>query len=220
MITRLKSFVYWNWPIVACVLIMAFASYSATIGTLGQLPTSSGGVFTQDNLDKINSNYTQANTNFTNLNNAVGGGLNGLTITTTTGTLTIANSKTLTASNTLTLAGTDATTVTFPSVSVGVIGSTFADCASTAACPSTVKTTLHVVQGIGLLATGSPSTYAVTTISPAFSSSTSYNCFAQDVTTIATNIGVLSAGYVSGSAVTFTGPNTNTDTFRWTCVGY
>jgi len=98
--------------------------------------------------------------------------------------------------------------------------SSFADCATTAACPSTVRGTLRTVIGIGLLATGSPSTYAVTTISPAFTSATSYLCTAQDATTIATNIGVLTAGYVSGSAVTFTGPNTTTDTFRFICTGY
>jgi len=38
---------------------------------------------------------------------------NGLTVTSSTGTLTIANGKTFTASNSLTLAGTDATTITF-----------------------------------------------------------------------------------------------------------
>ena len=44
---------------------------AATISTLGQLPTSAGGVFTQDNLDKINSNSTIANTNFTNVNSSL-----------------------------------------------------------------------------------------------------------------------------------------------------
>jgi hypothetical protein len=39
--------------------------------------------------------------------------INGLTISTTTGTLTIANGKTLTASNTLTFTGTDASSVAF-----------------------------------------------------------------------------------------------------------
>ena len=39
--------------------------------------------------------------------------INGLTISTTTGTLSIANGKTLTASNTLTLTGTDTSTVAF-----------------------------------------------------------------------------------------------------------
>src|ERR1022692_3284449 len=43
--------------------------------------------------------------------------VNGNTITTGTGTLTLAASKTLTASNTLTLAGTDSTTMTFPTTS-------------------------------------------------------------------------------------------------------
>lgn len=98
--------------------------------------------------------------------------------------------------------------------------STFIDCATTAACPSTAQTAIRTVIGRGTLATGSPSTYAVTTISPAFTSTTSYVCIAQDSVTIATNIGVLVAGYVSGSAVTFTGPNTNTDTFRFTCTGF
>lgn len=46
--------------------------------------------------------------------------INGNTITTGTGTLTLAASKTLTANNTLTLAGTDGTTMTFPSTSATV----------------------------------------------------------------------------------------------------
>lgn len=44
----------------------------------------------------------------------------GLTITTTTGTLTIAAGKTLTANNSITLAGTDSTTMTFPAVSADI----------------------------------------------------------------------------------------------------
>src|SRR5579863_773899 len=56
------------------------------------------------------------------------------------------------------------------------------DCATTAACPSTPRALMHLVQGIGLLATGSPSTYAVTTLSPAFTGATTYSCYAQDVT--------------------------------------
>jgi hypothetical protein len=46
--------------------------------------------------------------------------LNGNTITTGTGVLTLAAGKTLTASNTLTLAGTDATTQTFPATSATI----------------------------------------------------------------------------------------------------
>jgi hypothetical protein len=107
-------------------------------------------------------------------------------------------------------------------ISGGVGGSVTAQsCGSTATCgASNISATLKVVVGIGQLVSSSPSTFQVTAMSPAFTSTTSYTCVAQDVTTIANNIGVLTAGYVSGSAVTFTGPNTNTDTFRYTCVGY
>ncbi|HEX4501066.1 MAG TPA: hypothetical protein VH187_07895 [Scandinavium sp.] len=47
--------------------------------------------------------------------------INGLGITASTGTLTIANLKTLTANNSLTLAGTDSTTMTFPGTSDTVV---------------------------------------------------------------------------------------------------
>jgi len=48
--------------------------------------------------------------------------VNGLTISSSTGTLTITNGKTLSVSNTLTLAGTDSTTMTFPATSTTVAG--------------------------------------------------------------------------------------------------
>jgi hypothetical protein len=48
------------------------------------------------------------------------GKYNGLTVSTTTGTLTIANGKTATVNNTITLAGTDSTTMTFPSTNATV----------------------------------------------------------------------------------------------------
>lgn len=46
--------------------------------------------------------------------------INGLTITTSTGTLTITNGKTISFSQTLTFAGTDGTTMTFPTTSASV----------------------------------------------------------------------------------------------------
>ena len=46
--------------------------------------------------------------------------INGLIITTSTGTFTLTNAKTLSVSNTLTLAGTDSTTMTFPSTSATI----------------------------------------------------------------------------------------------------
>lgn len=183
-------------------LAATFAIYSATITTMPALPDYAG-TFTLGNLNQTNANWVIANTNFTNLNTVFGVATG---TPTGTGALVLANTPTLI---TPVLGAATITSLTGLAV----------DCVTTAACPSTARA-MRYVQGIGLLATGSPSTYAVTTISPAFTSSTSFNCYAQDVTTIATNIGVLTAGYVSGSAVTFTGPNTNTDTFRFYCAGY
>lgn len=53
--------------------------------------------------------------------------VNGNAITTGTGTLTLAASKTATVNNTLTLAGTDGTTMTFPSTSATVSGLAIAE---------------------------------------------------------------------------------------------
>ncbi len=214
------------WLVIPALIVFAVPAYSVTILSVAGSNGSqvNGGSLSQATLNNI---YTDLAT----INAALGG----------SGIITVAAGKTFTVSNTLTLAGTDGTVMTFPTTSATIArtdaANTFTgvqtmtapsisaptgivvDCASTAACPSTARG-LRMVQGIGLLATGSPSTYAVTTISPAFTGSTTYNCYAQDVTTIANNIGVLAAGYVSGSAVTFTGPNTNTDTFRFYCIGY
>jgi hypothetical protein len=128
---------------------------------------------------------------------------------------------TASTATTLTFAQSAARTVTFPDASITVSGAQAQACGSTATCGATsIGATLKIVQGSGTLVTGSPSTFAVTAMSPAFTSASTYTCVAQDTATIATNIGVLTAGYVSGSAVTFTGPNSNTDTFRYTCTGY
>ncbi len=175
---------------------------AATITNLSSLPDGAG-VFTQANHDQVNTNVTSANTDFANVNTQLN-----------TATTNISSASGAIATNTAGIASASG------AIAGMIPASTFADCATTAACPSTAQTAIHVVEGRGTLATGSPSTDAITTISPAFSSSTSYACYAQDTTTIANNVGVLTAGYVSGSAVTFTGPNTNTDTFRFTCVGY
>lgn len=103
---------------------------------------------------------------------------------------------------------------------LGIATVSLTDCTTATPCTNTAATVERQVIVRGTLVTGTPSTFALTGISPAFTSATSYNCVAQDTTTIANNIGVLTAGYVSGSAVTFTGPNTNTDTFRGVCTGF
>ena len=65
---------------------------------------------------------------------------NGLTVTSSTGTLTITNAKTLSVSNSLTLAGTDGTTMTFPSTSATIArtdaGQTFTGVQTFASAPT------------------------------------------------------------------------------------
>jgi hypothetical protein len=107
----------------------------------------------------------------------------------------------------------------FTTLQANVISNLAYVCGATTTCTATPSASIHIFVGSGTLATGSPSTFALTGMSPAFTGTTTYTCNAIDVTTAATNISVLTAGYVSGSAVTFTGPNTNTDVFRYTCVG-
>ena len=83
-------------------VIITVNTHAATIGTLGKLPTTSGGVFTQDNLDQIQANVTTANTNFTNVNSALTTGT-GLVLTGATGTPTNAGVFLDTGTQTLTL---------------------------------------------------------------------------------------------------------------------
>jgi hypothetical protein len=70
--------------------------------------------------------------------------INGLTVTSSTGTLTVTNLKTLSVSNTLTLAGTDSTTMTFPSTSSTVM---------TLAQPGTLTGTLTLRAGTASVGT-------------------------------------------------------------------
>ena len=92
--------------------------------------------------------------------------------------------------------------------------------ASSVGCvPANITGSLKEFLGIAALTSAAPSTATVTGISPFFTSSVTYICTAQDVSTIANNIGVLTAGYGS-STVVFTGPNSVNDTFRYRCAGY
>jgi len=81
------------------------------IGMVGPATATDNAVARFDNSGRIlqNSAVTIADTT----GDITGGKYNGLTITTSTGTLTIANGKTLTLSNTLTFTGTDASSVAF-----------------------------------------------------------------------------------------------------------
>lgn len=112
-------------------------------------------------------------------------------------------------------------TVTIPDASFTVSGATATDCGTSAgACSQTaVSTTLKMVFGTATSTSASPSTVAITGM-PAFTSSATYKCNASNATTATNDFTVLTAGYVSTTAVTFTGPNTLTDVIRWYCIGY
>lgn len=222
--------------LVTILLCLSVYGVAATITNLGALPTNSGGAFTQDNLNQIQTNVTTANTNFANLNTALFGGITALTsapapavagaadIGSTTkpfGNLWFAGTSSTPATNNYEITGvaTAGRVITFPDASISVVGGVASACGATTTCANTNATSIRVIIGSGQLSTGSPSTFVMTGISPAFTSASTFTCNAIDTTTAANNISVLTAGYVSGSAVTFTGPNTNTDTFRYSCVG-
>jgi hypothetical protein len=123
-----------------------------------------------------------------------------------------------------TLTVTDPTvdrTITFPNASITVPGTIVTSCGTSATCatPSTISSDSKVVIGTsGALDGASPAVAAITGISPAFTSSSTYRCTGTvngsgAVTTI------LAVSYVSGSAFTFTGTNGATGTISYVCVG-
>ena len=130
-----------------------------------------------------------------------------------------ATSGTITLQPTTGALGTVA--ATFPAASITVSGAVGQFCGTTTTCAATdISTTLKVVVGNVALVSASPSTAAITGISPAFTGAGTYSCALSNATTVANTASVLTAGYVSGSAFTITGPNTVTDVIRYVCVGY
>jgi len=105
--------------IVALLALFMAAQTSiknVTVGPNSVLDTPSLSVFYASNNPPLSS-ITNAlstwpgSTNVTSLGAVTNGTYKGLTITTTTGTFTLANSKTFTVNNTLTLSGTDSSTL-------------------------------------------------------------------------------------------------------------
>lgn len=90
-------------------------------------------------------------------------------------------------------------------------------CGTTSTCSATAMTSGQIVQGSAALVSGTPSTVTITAISPAFTSTATYNCTATEITNPANNL--LSVTKVSGSSITITGPNTLTDVVSYICVG-
>lgn len=106
--------------------------------------------------------------------------INGLGITSSTGTLTIADGKTLTVSNSLTLAGTDATTMTFPTTSQTIAG------LGVAQTFTTTQTIAPATQVSPLVLTGG--TLAGTTSRPLIDATQTWNNSGLTATALKVNI--------------------------------
>ena len=134
----------------------------------------------------------------------------------TTGTISVANGKAATISNSLTIAGTDGTISTLPAVSSGITAAYF--CGTTtgnAACSNTATGgTARVIGGIATLASN---TAVISGISPAFTSTSSYACVANDLTTRANPVQVENT---STSSITITNTTGASDVINWICVGF
>lgn len=106
-------------------------------------------------------------------------------------------------------------TITFPTASITVPGIVQTSCGTSASCasPATESSIGKIVTGS--TAVGSSSTLAITGISPAFTSSTSFMCMASDPS----HNYYASAANQTTSAVTFTFSTSNSDTWQWACVG-
>ena len=137
-------------PAAASTYVITFPAATDTVDVLGTAQTfTAAKTFTNSDLLLLGSStgyttFTSANSGSSNYTLTIPAATdtladlagsqaftnktyNGLTITGSTGTLTISNGKTLAASNSLTLAGTDSTTMTFPASSATVAGLAIAE---------------------------------------------------------------------------------------------
>lgn len=88
-------------------------------------------------------------------------------------------------------------------------------CGTTSTCGNTPEGNTHIVYGSAPLVSGVPSAVTISGISPAFTSSTSYVCTADD----STAVNALQVANVSGSSFTITGPSSVSDVVRYSCIG-
>ena len=91
-------------------------------------------------------------------------------------------------------------------------------CGTTTTCSHTAEPLMKVVYGSAALASGTPSTAAVTGISPAFTATADYICTVSAQSAAATAL--LSVANVSSSAFTITGPASVTTVVNYICVGF
>lgn len=112
-------------------------------------------------------------------------------------------------------------TVTFPDASITVSGANAQWCGTTNTCAATDKSpSVHMVAGItAALDAASPSVATVASISPAFTSTTSYACTGTVESASASTV-ALATTNISGSSFKFVGPNGGTAVIHYLCIGY
>jgi hypothetical protein len=88
-------------------------------------------------------------------------------------------------------------------------------CGATSTCAATLVTGARTFYGDAALASGSPSTVTIIGFSPAFTSTSTFECTATDNTSQS----ALKVSKVSTSSITITGPNTVTDDVSYICKG-
>lgn len=148
-------------------------------------------------------------------NSSTGGLLkdSGLTLTASTGTITITNGKTLSVSNTLTLAGTDGTTMTFPATSATIART---DALQTFTGVQTFSTAIAVGSGgtgAGTFTAHGPLVGETTSAIVATSPGTTGQCYLSNGASSDPSFQACPGGAGAGNSVTSTTPvlvNTNT----------
>jgi hypothetical protein len=88
-------------------------------------------------------------------------------------------------------------------------------CGATSTCAATPVIGARTFYGDATLASGSPSTVTITGFSPAFTSTSTFECTATDTTSRS----ALTISKVSTSSITITGPNTVIDDVSYICKG-
>jgi hypothetical protein len=95
------------------------------------------------------------------------------------------------------------------------------DCGTGATCANTTNNSDWIVRGTIALGSASPSASTVASISPAFTSTSTYTCTASpEGATAAIAAGGIAITKVSGSSITLTGPNTVTTVVDYVCIGH
>lgn len=167
--------------------------------------------------------------------------INGLIITTTTGTFTLTNAKTFAVTNTLTLSGTDSTTMTFPATSDTVAGLGTAQTFTAVQTNSTLyKTTPQTVtvasnagtcditHGIQNFTNSSAATMTITLTTTSASDGATkivrifdFSAVAQTVTWVGTENSTVTAPATSNGSTTLpltVGFQYNSATSKWRCI--